>query len=54
MVVAALAVFCGCASTHPVRCDGHLVPINPPPAKPTALTVPAKKSAPAQTSERPP
>lgn len=34
----------GCASRHAVRCDTHLVPINPPPPK-AAAAAPAPASS---------
>jgi hypothetical protein len=43
---AGLVVLSGCATNRILRCEGHLVPINPPPPKP-AMTVPA----PAQKSQ---
>jgi len=33
MLLALLVVVVGCASNHAVKCDGRLVPINPPPPK---------------------
>lgn len=33
LVWAAFATLTGCASNHAVKCDAHLVPINPPPPK---------------------
>jgi len=51
-VVAALA---GCATNRILRCEGHLVPINPPPPKP-AMAAPAAAhgSQPARNTERKP
>ncbi|MGH8200313.1 MAG: hypothetical protein ACREVO_08100 [Steroidobacteraceae bacterium] len=44
-LVAVLAALAGCATNRIARCEGHLVPINPPPPKPAmAAPVPAQKS----------
>lgn len=32
--IAVLALLAGCATNRILRCEGHLVPINPPPPKP--------------------
>jgi len=37
LMLTALVVASGCAARHPVRCDSHLVPINPPPPKAAAV-----------------
>jgi hypothetical protein len=33
VLLALLVAMAGCASTHAVKCDTRLTPINPPPAK---------------------
>ncbi len=45
----ALALLAGCAARPAVRCDAHLVPINPPPAKPAAAAAASAPSAPADS-----
>lgn len=50
--LAVLAVLAGCATNRIARCEGHLVPINPPPPKP-AMVAPAPTPAPAQKSPSP-
>ncbi len=51
--VALLAALAGCATHRILRCEGHLVPINPPPPKP-AMTAPAPKSPSAGSIEHKP
>lgn len=52
---AMLAVLCGCATNRILKCEGHLVPINPPPPKPAmAAPAPAQKSHAAPSTERKP
>ena len=41
-IVAVLTALVGCATNRIARCEGHLVPINPPPPKP-AMAAPAPK-----------
>ena len=41
-VVVALTALAGCATNRIEKCEGHLVPINPPPPKP-AIVVPARR-----------
>ena len=40
-IVVTLTALAGCATNRIARCEGHLVPINPPPPKP-AMAAPAK------------
>ena len=54
-IVAMLAVLAGCATNRILRCEGHLVPINPPPPKPVmAVPAPARDSPSARTTEKRP
>ena len=41
-IMVALTALAGCATNRIARCEGHLVPINPPPPKP-AMAAPAPK-----------
>jgi hypothetical protein len=54
-VLAGVAALAGCATNRIARCEGHLVPINPPPPKPpVAAPAPAQKSpSPRSTEHRP-
>lgn len=52
---AVLVVLSGCATNRILKCEGHLVPINPPPPKPAmAAPAPAQKSHSAPSTERKP
>ena len=44
--LALLAAVAGCASNHAVKCDGRLVPINPPPPKVAAPQKPSTSQTP--------
>jgi len=56
MIFAALlVVLSGCATNRILKCEGHLVPINPPPPKPAVATpAPARKPQSARPTERKP
>ena len=55
LMLALLVVASGCAARHPVRCDSHLVPINPPPPKAAAATpAPKADAATPETAESTP
>ena len=52
---AVLVVLSGCATNRILKCEGHLVPINPPPPKSAmAAPAPAQKSHSAPSTERKP
>lgn len=52
-IVAVLAALSGCATSRILKCEGHLVPINPAPPKPAmAVTSPARKSQSARHPEQ--
>jgi hypothetical protein len=52
---AVLLVLSGCATNRILKCEGHLVPINPPPPKPAVATpAPARKPQSARPTERKP
>jgi hypothetical protein len=52
---AGLVVLSGCATNRILKCEGHLVPINPPPPKPAmAVPAPAQKPQSARPTERKP
>ena len=54
-LMAALAVLAGCATNRILKCEGHLVAINPAPPKP-ALAAPApvqKSPSPQNTGHKP-
>jgi hypothetical protein len=54
-IVAALAALAGCATNRIARCEGHLVPINPPPPKPArAVPAPRQKSQSPRNAEHKP
>jgi hypothetical protein len=52
---AGLVVLSGCATNRILKCEGRLVPINPPPPKPAmAKPAPAQKSpSPRRTEHEP-
>jgi len=50
LMLALLVVASGCAARHPVRCDSHLVPINPPPPKAAAAPAPKTEAATPETA----
>jgi len=53
--MAVLAVLAGCASNRILKCEGHLVAINPPPPKPAvAAPAPVQKSQSARSTEHRP
>lgn len=49
LLLALCVLSAGCATRHAVRCDTHLVPINPPPPKAAAASA---STAPAATSSK--
>lgn len=52
---AVVVVLSGCATSRILKCEGHLVPINPPPPKPAVATpAPARKPQSARPTERKP
>jgi hypothetical protein len=54
-LVAVLAVLAGCATNRILKCEGHLVPINPAPPKPAlAAPAPAQKSPSPRNAEHKP
>ena len=54
-LVAALSTLAGCATNRILKCEGHLVPINPPPPKPAlAAPAPAQKLPSPRSTERKP
>jgi hypothetical protein len=50
VLLALLVAVAGCASNHAVKCDGRLVPINPPPPK---VVIPQKPSTPQTPDTQP-
>ena len=53
--MAVLAVLTGCASNRILKCEGHLVPINPPPPKlAVAAPTPVQKFKSARSTEHKP
>jgi hypothetical protein len=48
-MAAVLVALAGCATNRILKCEGHLVPINPPPPKP-AMAAPVSAPTPAQNS----
>ena len=53
--IAVLAVLAGCSTNRILKCEGHLVPINPPPPKPAmGAPAPAEKPQSAQRTEHKP
>jgi hypothetical protein len=52
---AVLLVLSGCATNRILKCEGHLVPINPPPPKPAVATpAPARKPQSSRRTEHKP
>jgi hypothetical protein len=53
--MAVLALLTGCATNRILKCEGHLVPINPPPPKlALAAPTPAQKAQSAPSTEHKP